>query len=64
MRLGCDLSGRAPALLDAATLKLGPSGLQLIARPAQADLLLGEQTRRRLQTLAEALDVTAQASAG
>ena len=64
MRLGCDLSGRAPALLGAAELRLAPGRLQLIARPAQADLLLGEQTRRRLLTLAEALEVTAEAGAG
>ena len=47
MRLGCDLSGRSPALLSAAQLSFTPSAVVLTASPASADLLLGEQTAKR-----------------
>lgn len=57
MRLGCDLSGRAPALLTACALRLIEGGLVLTAGRAAADLMLGEQTRERLLTLADALEV-------
>ena len=64
MRLGCDLSGRSPALLSAATLRLEGGVLVLRARTAQADLLLGEQTRKRLNGLADVLGVKAKTLSG
>ncbi len=55
MRLGCDLSGRAPQLLANASLTIGDGTLRLTASEGYADVLLGEQTRRRAKALAEAL---------
>lgn len=55
VRLGCDLSGKRPALLAASGLRLEGEALVLSAVHAQADLLLGEQTRKRAETLATAL---------
>ncbi len=60
MRLGCDLCGRSPALLERASLRLFPSRVVLSVDAAHADLLLGEQTRKRLNTLAAALGVKAE----
>ncbi len=57
LRLGADLCGRNAALLDGVRLTLGKDALTLAARPRHADLLLGEQTRKRLAVLAEALGV-------
>ena len=59
LRLGADLCGRNPELLKGARLTLGKGALTLAARPKDADLLLGEQTRKRLANLAEALEVEA-----
>jgi exopolyphosphatase/guanosine-5'-triphosphate,3'-diphosphate pyrophosphatase len=56
LRLACDLSGRSPALLARAGLKVDPFRVILSADPGSADLLLGEQTARRGQTLAALLD--------
>ena len=56
MRLGCDLSARAPELLAGCSLRLERRRVVLQVSPACADLLLGEQTRKRLQTLADLLD--------
>ena len=56
MRLGCDLSGRSPELLESASLSLTPRGLRLAVQADRADMLLGEQTRKRLATVAEALE--------
>ena len=56
LRLGCDLCGRSPALLACAALALNGRDLLLTARPPRTDLLLGEQTRKRLAALAEVLD--------
>ena len=56
MRLGCDLSGRSPALLSAANLSFSPSDVILTAKAASADLLLGEQTSKRASTLAQLLN--------
>lgn len=56
IRLGCDLSGRSSALLSRSALAIGDAALVLTARKAFADLLLGEQTTRRAQTLANVLD--------
>ncbi len=55
MRLGCDLSGRSPALLCAAQLSFTPSAVVLTASPASADLLLGEQTAKRGAMVAQIL---------
>ncbi len=57
MRLGCDLSGRSPPLLSAASLSLEKGKAVLTAQRGAADLLLGEQTSRRLAALAQALDL-------
>jgi exopolyphosphatase/guanosine-5'-triphosphate,3'-diphosphate pyrophosphatase len=55
MRLGCDLSGRSPPLLAAAALNLEKGAAVLSAARANADLLLGEQTAKRLGALAQTL---------
>jgi exopolyphosphatase/guanosine-5'-triphosphate,3'-diphosphate pyrophosphatase len=59
VRLGCDLSGRSPPLLAAASLQLKDGAVVLTAERARADLLLGEQTAKRLNTLAQLLDAEA-----
>lgn len=53
IRLGCDLCGRNAALLGQATLDVEEEAVVLST--AQPDLLLSAQTRRRAQTLAQAL---------
>jgi exopolyphosphatase/guanosine-5'-triphosphate,3'-diphosphate pyrophosphatase len=58
MRLGCDLSGRSPALLSAASLSINSTCVTLTAKAASADLLLGEQTSKRAATLAQLLGRT------
>ena len=55
MRLGCDLSGRSPQLLANARLTVQGGRLKLTASDGYADVLLGEQTRRRAKALAEAM---------
>jgi exopolyphosphatase/guanosine-5'-triphosphate,3'-diphosphate pyrophosphatase len=55
IRLGCDLSGRNPLLLPNVTLAVDKDLLQLRAKPGWEDMLLGEQTAKRAQTLAAAL---------
>ena len=55
MRLGCDLSGRSPELLGEAALRRVKTDLVLTVKPGAADLLLGEQTTKRAQALANAL---------
>jgi exopolyphosphatase/guanosine-5'-triphosphate,3'-diphosphate pyrophosphatase len=57
LRLGCDLSGRSPPLLAKSTLTLDKRRAVLSAHPAAADLLLGEQTRKRLGALADHLEL-------
>jgi len=57
IRLGCDLSGRAPALLAASSLALEGGLVTLTVKRSAADLLLGEQTRKRLQSLANVLEL-------
>jgi exopolyphosphatase/guanosine-5'-triphosphate,3'-diphosphate pyrophosphatase len=56
MRLGCDLSGRSPALLSAASLSITDKEVLLTAKAASADLLLGEQTHKRASVLAQLLN--------
>lgn len=58
LRLGCDLSGRSPALLRRSALRIEGGDLVLTADRDAADLLLGEQTRKRLATLAAHLELT------
>ena len=55
IRLACDLSGRSPALLARSRLSLRGDTLTLEAEPDWADMLLGEQTTKRAQTLAGVL---------
>ena len=55
IRLACDLSGRSPQLLASATARVEGGDLRLTAADGYADVLLGEQTRRRAKALAEVL---------
>lgn len=55
IRLACDLSGRAPQLLVNARAAVKDGTLVLTASDGYADVLLGEQTRRRGKALAEAM---------
>lgn len=55
IRLGCDLSGRNPRLLERSSLAIRGDRLQVRALAGWEDMLLGEQTQRRAQTLAQAL---------
>ena len=56
MRLGCDLSGRSAVLLGKSSLAFDGASVRLSAAPEAADLLLGELTARRAQTLANILE--------
>ena len=53
---GCDLSGRSSALLKHSRIALADGKLLLTTEPKWADMLLGEQTRRRAQAVANALN--------
>lgn len=55
IRLACDLSGRSPQLLANATARVKGSDLRLTATEGYADVLLGDQTRKRAKALAEAM---------
>ena len=55
IRLGCDLSGRDPRLLEKSSLASKGEKLMLTAAAGWEDMLLGEQTAKRAQTLASAL---------
>jgi exopolyphosphatase/guanosine-5'-triphosphate,3'-diphosphate pyrophosphatase len=55
VRLGCDLSGRNPRLLEKSSLAIQGDRLTLTAALGWGDMLLGEQTAKRAQTLASAL---------
>ncbi|HEV2531519.1 Ppx/GppA phosphatase family protein [Phenylobacterium sp.] len=55
IRLGCDLSGRNPRLLERSSLAVRGERLLLTAAPGWEDMLLGEQTAKRAGTLATAL---------
>ncbi len=57
LRLGCDLCGRSAAVLDETRLSWRDGALVLAAERPRRDLLLGEQTRKRLQALGEAMGV-------
>ncbi len=55
VRLGCDLSVRNPRLLEKSSLTIQGERLRLTAAAGWEDMLLGEQTAKRAQTLASAL---------
>ncbi|MDB5475439.1 MAG: exopolyphosphatase [Phenylobacterium sp.] len=55
IRLGCDLSGRNPRLLERSSLAIRGDKLTLTAAADWEDMLLGEQTAKRANTLATAL---------
>lgn len=55
IRLGCDLSGRNIRLLEKSALAVRGDRLLLNALSGWEDMLLGEQTQRRAQALAQAL---------
>ena len=55
IRLACDLSGRSPNLLANARATVDGGALRLTASEGFADVLLGEQTRRRAKALADAM---------
>jgi exopolyphosphatase/guanosine-5'-triphosphate,3'-diphosphate pyrophosphatase len=55
IRLGADLSGRNALLLQHTRLEVVDERLRLAAEPGWGDILLGEQTAKRAQTLASAL---------
>lgn len=55
VRLGSDLVGRNPGLLARSTLAFDGQVLKLTTDPQFADMLLGEQTAKRAQSLAAAL---------
>jgi exopolyphosphatase/guanosine-5'-triphosphate,3'-diphosphate pyrophosphatase len=55
IRLGCDLSGRNSHLLEKSALSIRGDRLVLTAGHGWEDMLLGEQTAKRAQTLASAL---------
>ncbi len=57
MRLGCDLSGRSASLLFQSRLALDEGGLRLRVEAGAQDLTLGEQTKKRLSSLAAILQV-------
>lgn len=54
IRLACDLSGRSAQLLVNARATVKDGVLSLTATDGYADVLLGEQTRRRAKALADA----------
>jgi exopolyphosphatase/guanosine-5'-triphosphate,3'-diphosphate pyrophosphatase len=55
IRLGCDLSGRNAAMLEYCALTIEDDRLVLTPQAGWGDILLGEQTAKRAQTLAQAL---------
>ena len=58
IRLACDLSGRSPQLLANANATVKGGELRLTAAEGYADVLLGEQTRKRAKALAETMGVS------
>lgn len=60
IRLACDLSGRSPQLLVNARATVKNGALLLSAADGYADVLLGEQTRRRGKALSEAMGLKLQ----
>jgi exopolyphosphatase/guanosine-5'-triphosphate,3'-diphosphate pyrophosphatase len=64
LRLGADVSGRSAALLAASSLTVNDSAVVLTASAEAADLLLGEQSRKRLNALATHLQLAAETRTG
>jgi exopolyphosphatase / guanosine-5'-triphosphate,3'-diphosphate pyrophosphatase len=64
IRLACDLSGRSPQLLVNARAGVRDGALVLTAADGYADVLLGEQTKRRGKALAEAMGLKLDIRAG
>lgn len=64
IRLACDLSGRSPQLLVNARATVANGTLVLTASAGYADVLLGEQTRRRGKALAEVMGLKLDIRAG
>lgn len=60
IRLGYDLSGRNPRLLERSSLTIHGERLMLSAEPGWSDMLLGEQTAKRAATLASVLKLKLQ----
>jgi exopolyphosphatase/guanosine-5'-triphosphate,3'-diphosphate pyrophosphatase len=56
MRLGCELSGRSPELLARTRLDFKTGVVLLQAEESWVPILLGDQTAKRAQTLANLLD--------
>ena len=56
MRLGCDLSGRTPELLARTQLELADTRLRILLQAGFADMIQGDQTRKRVSALAVALE--------
>jgi exopolyphosphatase/guanosine-5'-triphosphate,3'-diphosphate pyrophosphatase len=56
IRLGCDLSGRSPELLNHARLEFSPGAVVLQADEGWEATLLGEQIAKRANTLAGLLE--------
>jgi len=57
LRLGCDLSAKSALLLNRSHIRQDGRELVLSAKSGWEDLLLGEQTRRRAKSLAQALNL-------
>ncbi len=55
IRLGCDLAGRNPRILEKSALSIRDGRVKLTAVPDWKDVLLGEQTAKRAATLAGVL---------
>lgn len=55
IRLGCDICGRNAGLLEKSGLSIEGDRVVLAPTPGWEDMLLGEQTAKRAQTLATAL---------
>lgn len=55
IRLGCDLSGRNPRLLETSALTIKGDKLVLTAAAGWQDMLLGEQVAKRATTVAQTL---------
>jgi exopolyphosphatase/guanosine-5'-triphosphate,3'-diphosphate pyrophosphatase len=64
MRLGCDLSGRTASLLWQSRLQIEGDHLVLIAQPERAAILLGEQTAKRANALADELGLKFESRVG
>ena len=64
IRMACDLSGRSPQLLANARAEARDERLILSAAEGYADVLLGEQTRKRGKAAAEALGLKLEIEGG